>query len=61
MLAAPTIAIDLPLKILVSEDSQGNVWLTYNAPEYLQQRHGVPQDLLHNIAVIESLVSKAAE
>ena len=61
MLAAPSIAIDLPLKILVAEDSQGNVWLIYNSPEYLQQRHGVPQDLLQNIAVIESLVSKAAE
>ena len=61
MLAAPSIALDLPLKILVSEDSDGKVWLTYNAPEYLQERHGVPQNLLQNIAVIESLVSKAAE
>lgn len=61
MLAAPTIALDLPLKILVSEDNQGKVWLTYNDPEYLRQRHGLPQELVKNIAVIETLVEKAAE
>jgi uncharacterized protein (DUF302 family)/uncharacterized membrane protein YidH (DUF202 family) len=61
MLAAPSIAIDLPLKILIWEDSQGEVWLSYNSPAYLQQRHGVPQELLQNIAVAESLATKAAE
>src|SRR5580658_4052166 len=50
MLAAPSIAIDLPLKILVWEDAQGKVWLSYNSPEYLMKRHGLPQDLLPNIA-----------
>jgi uncharacterized protein (DUF302 family) len=61
MLAAPSIAIDLPLKILVSEDGQGKVWISYNSPGYLQQRHGLPQELLPNIAVVEALASKAAE
>jgi uncharacterized protein (DUF302 family)/uncharacterized membrane protein YidH (DUF202 family) len=61
MLAAPTIAIDLPLKILISEDAQGKVWISYNAPAYLLQRHNIPQDLLQNIAVVETLVAKAAE
>src|ERR1700677_91607 len=51
MLAAPSIAIDLPLKILVWEDGQGKVWLSYNSPEYIMKRHGVPQDLLKNIVV----------
>lgn len=60
MLAAPTIALDLPLKILVTEDNQGKVWLTYNDPEYLRQRHALPQELIQNIAVIETLVSKPA-
>src|ERR1700721_2372113 len=41
MLAAPTSAIDLPLKILVSEDSKGMVWISYNSPEYLRERHGI--------------------
>jgi uncharacterized protein (DUF302 family) len=61
MLAAPSIAIDLPLKILVWEDSQGKVWVSYNSPEYLKERHGLPADLVPNIAVVEVLAAKAAE
>lgn len=61
MLAAPSVAIDLPLKILVWEDSQGRVWISYNSPEYLIVRHGLPPDLLKNIAVVETLAVKAAE
>lgn len=61
MLAAPRIAIDLPLKILVWEDAQGKVWVSYNSPAYLQERHGFPSDLLQNIAVVETLAAKAAE
>ena len=61
MLAAPSSAIDLPLKILVWEDSQGKVWVSYNSPEYLKERHGLPQELLQNIAVVETLAAKAGE
>jgi uncharacterized protein (DUF302 family)/uncharacterized membrane protein YidH (DUF202 family) len=61
MLAAPSIAIDLPLKILVSEDEQGKAWISYNSPVYLRQRHGIPQALLANIAVVETLAARAAE
>jgi uncharacterized protein (DUF302 family)/uncharacterized membrane protein YidH (DUF202 family) len=61
MLAAPSIAIDLPLKLLVWEDAQGKVWISYNSPEYLRDRHGLPQDLLQNIAMVETLATKAAE
>jgi uncharacterized protein (DUF302 family) len=61
MLASPSIAIDLPLKILVAEDAQGKVWISYNSPEYLKERHGLPQDLVQNIAVVEVLAAKAAE
>ena len=61
MLAAPSAAIDLPLKLLVSEDSQGKVWISYNSPEYLAQRHGLSPELLQNIAVVELLAAKAAE
>jgi uncharacterized protein (DUF302 family) len=61
MLAAPTIAIDLPLKILIAEDDQGKVWISYNSPVYLQERHGLPRELLQNIAVVETLAAKAAE
>jgi len=61
MLAAPSSAIDLPLKILVWEDQQGKVWVSFNRPAYLQQRHGLPDSLLQNIAVVETLAIKSAE
>jgi len=61
MIAAPSIAIDLPLKVLVREDADGKVWISYNSPAYLQARHGFPQGLLQNIAVAEALATKAAE
>jgi uncharacterized protein (DUF302 family) len=59
MLAAPSIAIDLPLKILVWEDDQGKAWVSYNSPEYLAERHGLPQQLLQNIAFVETLAANA--
>jgi uncharacterized protein (DUF302 family) len=61
MVAASTIAIDLPLKVLVWEDADGKVWVTYNSPEYLQQRHSVPADLVKNISAVGGLVEKAVE
>ena len=61
MLASPRIAIDLPLKILIWEDSGGKVWVSYNSPAYLQERHALPPELIQNIAVVEMLATKAAE
>jgi uncharacterized protein (DUF302 family)/uncharacterized membrane protein YidH (DUF202 family) len=61
MLKSPTVAIDLPLKILVSEDPAGKVWISYNATDYLQKRHNLPAELLPNIVVIEVLAAKVAE
>ncbi|HSY31684.1 MAG TPA: DUF302 domain-containing protein [Verrucomicrobiae bacterium] len=61
MLASPSSAIDLPLKLLVWEDAQGKVWVSYNSPEYLRERHGLPQELIQNIAVVEGLATKAGE
>ena len=61
MVAAPRLAIDLPLKALAWQDEQGQVWLSYNSPEYLHERHGFPAELLKNIAGIAALVQKAVE
>src|SRR6476659_5356562 len=61
MLAAPSSAIDLPLKILVWEDGQTNVWISYNTQQYLQKRHGLPDELMANIEVVELLAAKAAK
>jgi uncharacterized protein (DUF302 family) len=61
MLASPSAAIDLPLKILVWEGADSRVWISYNSADYLQGRHGLPADLMSNIAVVEKLASAAAE
>ena len=61
MLAVPSIAIDLPLKVLVWEDSSGHVWVSYNPPAYLQKRHNVPDELMQDIALVETLAAKAGE
>src|ERR1700682_4509059 len=55
MIASPSVALDLPLKILVSEDASGKVWTSFNSPAYLQTRHRLPQELVQNIAVVEGL------
>jgi uncharacterized protein (DUF302 family) len=61
MIAAPTLAIDLPLKALIWEDNTGKVWLSYNSAEYLKQRHNIPDDLVRNIAGVAALLQKAVE
>jgi len=61
MVARPSIAIDLPLKALAWEDASGKVWLSYNSPQYLKERHGLPEDLLKNIAGIGPLIHQAVE
>jgi len=60
MLASPSSAIDLPLKILVAEDAGGGTFVSYNSPAYLRDRHHLPQELLANIAVVEALANAAA-
>jgi uncharacterized protein (DUF302 family) len=61
MVASPTLAIDLPLKALVWEDAEGVVWLSYNDPEYLKQRHGIPDELVRNIAGAGTLLAEAVK
>jgi Uncharacterized conserved protein len=61
MQATPSAALDLPLKILVAEDPQGKAWISYNSPQYLQQRHSLSPELLQNLSAVETLASKAVE
>jgi uncharacterized protein (DUF302 family) len=61
MLAAPTLAFDLPLKALVWQDSEGRVRVSYNSPEYLKQRHGIPDNLLPRISGGAALVELALQ
>lgn len=61
MVAAPSLAIDLPLKALVAEDAQKKVTVTYNDAEYLRERHGFPVELTKNLAGAGALIAKAME
>jgi len=61
MVAAPCLAIDLPLKVLVAQDVDGKVLVTYNDPEYLRQRHGFPEELTKNLAGAGALIARAVE
>jgi hypothetical protein len=61
MIASPSIAIDLPLKVLVWADAEGKAWISYNAPAYLETRHQLPRELVQNLAVVAALARAAAE
>jgi uncharacterized protein (DUF302 family) len=61
MVAAPTTAIDLPLKILAFEDAEGNTWVAYIDPKYLQKRHGFPEALVQNLTPIGGLAEAVAK
>lgn len=61
MLAAPSLAIDLPLKALIAEGANGKVSVTFNDPEYLRTRHGFPTELVKNLAGAGALIAKAVE
>lgn len=59
MIAEPTIALDLPLKVLAWEATDGKVWLSYNDPNYIKQRYSLPDELVKNISVITPLIHQA--
>ena len=61
MIASPSAAIDLPLKILISENKDGEVVVSYNATEYLEQRHGIPHQLVESLAAVKHLAKVATE
>jgi uncharacterized protein (DUF302 family) len=55
MLAAPLAALDLPLKLLVWEDADGAVWISYNTAEYLAHRYQLDPHLEAPLAAIEAI------
>jgi uncharacterized protein (DUF302 family) len=59
MVARPTVAIDLPMKALVWQDAQGKVWLTYNTPALLIDRHGLDPAIANRLAPLGDLLQKA--
>jgi uncharacterized protein (DUF302 family) len=61
MLAAPSVALDLPLKLLVREDAAGQVWVSYWSAQALLARHGLAESFAANVAVIEAIARQVAE
>jgi uncharacterized protein (DUF302 family) len=59
MVSSPSAAIDLPLKALAWQDSQGKVWLSYNSSDYLKQRHHLTDELTQLISGIGNLLAEA--
>jgi uncharacterized protein (DUF302 family) len=60
MLAAPLLAIDLPLKALAWQDASGHIWLSYNDPAYVQRRFGLSDEVMKPLAVVGALIEQAA-
>src|SRR5258708_26099550 len=58
--AAPTAAIDLPLKVLIWEDAQGRATVGYNSPAWIGARHEVPEELRARLQPVEQLAAIAA-
>ena len=61
MVAAPSTAIDLPLKLLIWQDAHDRVWVSYNSPAYLRDRHNFPAELLANLTIVEPLAASVSE
>ena len=61
MIAAFTLAIDFPLKVLVSEDANGKIWVSYNSSLYLKERYNIPDELLKNISAISDIAESASK
>jgi len=61
MIASPTMALDLPLKVLVAEDANGKVWISYNDAEYLRARHNLPEESVQTLSATAMLAAKVLE
>jgi uncharacterized protein (DUF302 family) len=61
MVAEPTAGLDLPLKALVWEDTDGKAWIGYNDPAYIVQRHGLNPAQSANLAAVVPLLEHAAQ
>ena len=60
MLASPTAAIDLPLKALAWQDSDGTVWLSYNDPAYIARRFGLTDSQVARLVPMGPVIEQAA-
>jgi|SRR5579862_3909747 len=60
MVAAPSVGLDLPLKVLAWEDVSGSCWVAFNAASYVTQRHQLPANTNANLEAVVPLIRRAA-
>jgi len=60
MLASPSIALDLPLKLLVAQDPGNQTWVSYNSPAFLEKRHTISLELTQALTAIEGIANAVA-
>ncbi|HWZ20583.1 MAG TPA: DUF302 domain-containing protein [Ktedonobacteraceae bacterium] len=61
MIASPLIALELPLKVLVWQSADHQVWVSTNSVTYLRDRYAIPQELVGNIAVVDTIIQQALQ
>src|SRR3989449_10975851 len=59
MIASPLLALDLPLKVLVWQRADDQVWVSTNSMTYLRDRYAIPQALVGNLAVVDAVIEQA--
>ncbi len=58
MIASPLLALDLPLKVLVWQSADDQVWVSTNSVAYLRDRYAIPQELVGNLAVVDAVIEQ---
>jgi uncharacterized protein (DUF302 family) len=61
MIASPLLALELPLKALIWQDTESHVWVSYDSSDYLASRFAIPIELVKNIAGIDGVIASALE
>ena len=61
MIASPLLALDLPLKVLVWQSADGQVWVSTTSVTYLRDRYAIPQGLAGNLAVVDTVIQQALQ
>ena len=59
MIASPLLALDLPLKVLVWQSADEQVWVSTNSVAYLRDRYAIPKELVGNLAVVDAVIEQA--
>ncbi len=61
MIASPLLALELPLKVLVWQSGDNQVWVSSTSISYLKDRYSIPQELVGNLAVADALIEQVLQ